>query len=298
MVRLINNLFLYIIFTNRGDRMNNNSTKVMFITGASSGMGKAVAYHYYKLGYRVYGTSRKPQDPEAVIKDESSGGFLKMIQLDVCSDESVKNAVDYILSKEGKIDIFINCAGFGLAGAVEETTADEAYSQFNTNTFGALRMYGQVVPAMRKNNGGRIIVVSSVAGYISVPFQSMYSASKYALEAITEALRIEIKPFNIKVSMIEPGDMATGFTDNRKYVAAAADGKSLYGQKFTKAVNAMIESERKGPAPETLIKLVDKMLNAKNPPIRVTVGASYKFVAVLKRILPSKTVEFILEKMY
>ena len=159
-------------------------------------------------------------------------------------------------------------------------------------------MYNHIVPIMRNGGGGRIITVSSVAGYIAIPYQSMYSASKYALEAITEALRMEIKPFNIKVSMIEPGDMATGFTDNRKYVAAAAEGKSLYGKKFEKAVNAMVESERKGPAPETLIKLVDKILNSNNPPIRVTVGASYKLVAFLKRVLPSKTVEFILEKMY
>ena len=160
-----------------------------------------------------------------------------------------------------------------------------------------MRVLRNVVPVMRRAGKGLIINISSVAGLIPIPFQSMYSASKFALEAMSEALRIELKPFGIKVVIIEPGDTNTGFTDNRVIVKGAGKD-SVYYEKFIKSVNTMIKDEKNGPGPETVAKVVIKTAMKKNPPVRIAVGISYKLIAFLKRILPDKFVHFILEKIY
>lgn len=277
--------------------LKNMYGNVVLVTGASSGIGKAIAEYLMKDGCRVYGTSRKPR---SVSHDHGGAccdaGFIEMIQLDVCSDVSVNCAVDYVIKKEGHIDILINNAGFGIAGSVEDTSLEEAYSQFNTNFFGMLRMCRKVLPHMRRQHNGLIINISSVAGLISIPYQSMYSASKYAVEAVTEAMRIELKPFGVKVSMVEPGDTRTGFTSSRQFTAASKD--SDYKPYFTKSINTMIESEQNGPGPEKVVSAVVRIISMKNPPIRITAGFSYKLIVFLKRILPSRLVEFILSRIY
>lgn len=271
---------------------------IVLITGASSGIGKAAAEYLSAKGCKVYGTSRKPQEEHDCGELPYKGpGFIKMIQLDVCSDESAQNAVSYVYEQEGRIDILINNAGFGIAGSVEDTSIEEAHSQLNTNFLGMLRMCKNVLPIMRAQRKGLIINTSSVAGLISIPYQSMYSASKYALEAVTEAMRIEVKPFNIKVSMVEPGDTKTGFTDKRVYTAAS-QGSSAYNEKFTKSINTMEKSEMGGPTPLKVVKAIDRIIKSKNPPIRVTAGFSYKLIVFLKRILPSRLIEYIVAKIY
>jgi short-subunit dehydrogenase len=269
--------------------------RVVLITGASSGIGKNIAKTLCERGYRVYGTSRKQDDPEMIM--QQGEGFIRMIKLDVCSDTSVSEAVGNVLEMEGSIDILINNAGFGIAGAVEETAADEAYRQFNTNFFGAVRMCNHVLPVMRKQNRGLIINISSVAGLLAIPFQSMYSASKYALEAMTEALRIEVKPYGIKAVLVEPGDTRTSFTGNRQY-AKASNGNSPYKERFTKSISTMVKDETNGPDPRVVTNVIVKLLERNNPPIRVAVGFPYKTVVLLKRILPSRLVEFILSILY
>jgi len=305
---------------------NDIKDKVVLITGASSGIGKAIAYEFMVRGNRVYGTTRKtvtentriypnsaPKDLELnkdmiLTKNTDNNkniannipgntGFIEMIQLDVRSEDSIKKAVDYVVKKEGRIDILINNAGFGIAGAIEDTAFEEAFSQFDTNFFGVMRVLRNVVPVMRRAGKGLIINISSVAGLIPIPFQSMYSASKFALEAMSEALRIELKPFGIKVVIIEPGDTNTGFTDNRVIVKGAGKD-SVYYEKFIKSVNTMIKDEKNGPGPETVAKVVIKTAMKKNPPVRIAVGISYKLIAFLKRILPDKLVHFILDKIY
>jgi short-subunit dehydrogenase len=273
---------------------------VVLITGASSGIGKAIAEALVKLGYKVYGTSRKQESGkfvEVIPQANKNSGFLRMLQLDVCSEESVENAVNLVLNKEGRIDILINNAGFGIAGSIEDTTVEEAFSQFDTNFFGVLRMCRKVIPSMRANKNGLILNISSVAGLISVPFQSMYSASKYAVEALTEALRIEVKHFGIKVSMVEPGDTKTGFTDKRIYVAASAE-ESAYNEKFMKSIKTMEVSEMKGPGPHKIVQAAVKIINMKNPPIRITAGFSYKVIVFLKRLLPARLVSYVVSKIY
>jgi len=279
--------------------MGNNNGDVVLVTGASSGIGKAIAEKLARLGYKVYGTSRKqqPLDSSNTVQEYASG-FFKLIQLDVCSEESVKNAVEYVLEKEGTIDVLINNAGFGIAGSVEDTSTEEAQKQFDTNFFGVHRMIRHILPVMRKNRKGIIINISSVAGIFSIPFQSMYSASKYALEAMSEALRVEVKPFGIKVVLVEPGDTRTEFTSRRQIVAAADDENSVYKESFKRSLNTMIRDETNGPEPDVVAKVVIKVLKRKNPPVRVVVGASYKVLVLLKRFVPARFVEYIIEKLY
>lgn len=271
-------------------------SKVAFVTGASSGIGKSIAEELVKEGFRVYGSSRNTLFPQR-NPQKKNGGFLEMIPLDVCDDESVRKAVDYIKEKEGRIDVLINNAGIGIAGAVEDTAISEARQQFETNFFGVIRMCRQVLPVMREQKKGFIINIGSVAGIFSIPFQSMYSSSKFALEAFTEALRIEVKPFGIHVSLVEPGDTRTGFTDSRQFTVAAKAGL-VYGERFKKSVNKMIKDEQKGADPRDVALVVLKLLRKKHPPVRAVVGFSYQLMVFAKRLLPSRWVEKILSSMY
>ena len=268
---------------------------VVIITGASSGIGKAIAEKLVKEGFRVYGTSRRAGDIATTAPSDSSSGSLKLIKLDVCSNDSVDKAVKYVFEAEGRIDILINCAGYGASGAIEETSDEEAFSQFDTNFFGIHRMCKSVLPIMRSQGKGLIVNIGSVAGLIAVPYQSMYSASKYAIEAFTDALRLEVKQFSIRAVVVEPGDTKTGFTDNR-YFSEGSKKSSYMGSKSS--IDKMIHDELNGPGPEQIANIVVKLTTRKNPPVRVTVGFVYKVFAMLKRLLPSRLVEFILSKMY
>jgi short-subunit dehydrogenase len=278
--------------------MNKIYGNVVLVAGASSGMGKAIAEALSEDGYKVYGTSRKvpAEGTDNAPIPTQTGGFIKMLQLDVCSDESAKAAIDFVNEKEGRLDILINCAGFALAGSVEDTTHEEAFSEFNTNFFGIHRMCRYAAPIMRKNGSGLIINISSTAGLISVPYQSFYSASKYALEAMSEALRMELMPFGIRVSLIEPGDTKTGFTNSRVFVGASKD--SVYKTNFDRSVDRMIKDEQGGPPPIGIVKAVKRIIGSSNPPVRQVVGPINKILAFLKWILPDRAVIYIVSKLY
>jgi short-subunit dehydrogenase len=272
---------------------------VVLLTGASSGIGKVIAETLVKEGYRVYGTSRKANDAGKDKPLSESGermGSLEMIKLDVCSEESAIRAVEYVAGKEGRIDILINNAGFGIAGSVEDTSAEEAKEQFETNFFGVHRMVRCVLPVMRKQNKGLIINVSSVGGLITIPYQSMYCASKRAVEALTESLRMECAQFGVKSVLVEPGDTKTGFTGSRIYAQAARD--SVYASECKKAVETMERDEINGKRPETVADVILRILKKKRPPVRKVVGIKYKVLVFIKRLIPSCLEEFIVSKMY
>jgi len=276
-----------------------NNDSVVLVTGASSGIGKAIAERLAKLGLKVYGTSRNTENGvlafDGGLSADGSKGFVKLVRLDVGDKTSVEEAVQYVLSIEGRIDVLVNNAGFGASGPIEETSAEEAYSQFDTNFFGMHRMCRKVLPVMRKQGKGLIINIGSVAGLFAIPYQSMYSASKYAMEAYTEALRMEVKDFGIRAVIIEPGDTKTGFTDNRYF---SQESKESAYKRSKASIEKMMKDEINGGSPEEIARVVEKLLYKKNPPVRVTVGLIYKIFAFLKRILPSRLVEYILEKMY
>lgn len=271
--------------------------KVVLVTGASSGIGKSVAEFLRDKGYNVYGTSRKPQPENGNSRTSEGNGFLKMLQMDVCSEESVKQAISHIVEIEGTLDIVVNNAGIGIAGSVEDTSPDEAFKQLDTNFFGMHRVIRYSAPIMRKQQNGIIVNISSVAAQFSIPFQSMYSASKAAIEAVSEVLRTELKPFGVKVVIIEPGDTKTGFTDSRVFVKDA-DENSVYRKAFTKSIGVMIKDETNGPDPIVVTKQLYRILSKRNPPVRVVVGLQYKILTFLKRLLPTRLVSYVLSKMY
>ena len=270
--------------------------RVALVVGASSGMGKACAEYMAERGYRVYGTSRKAAFPEGPEK-LSGEGSLTMIPLDVGDDESIGAALEYILSRESELGVVLNCAGYALGGAVEDISREEAHEIFDTNMIGMMRVCAAALPEMRKQKRGLIVNIGSVAGLFALPYQSMYSASKYAVEAFTEALRMEVKPFGIQVALIDPGDISTGFTGNRR-TAAAALTNPVYRERHDKAVNAMIKSELGGPGPEVVVRAFARILDSKKPPLRVIPTLDYRAAALLKRLVPASLVEYIITRMY
>jgi len=270
------------------------SKKVVLITGSSSGIGKATTDLFYKQGYKVYGTSRKAPPPGS---NESSNPDNQMIYMDVTKDASVTAAVDYIIKDAGKLDILILNAGNGIAGSIECTDIDESKWQFETNFFGVHRVIRQVLPYMRSQKSGVIIAISSVAGVISIPYQAMYSASKYALEAMIEALRYEVQPFGIKACLVEPGDTKTNFTGNRHF-SDATKLQNVYDTAFKRSIARMESDEQNGVSPDKVAKVIIAMASKKTPPARKAVGFSYQAIILLKKLMPAALVEFAISKMY
>jgi short-subunit dehydrogenase len=276
--------------------------KVVLVTGASSGIGRSIAEYLAKMGYRVYGTSRKAQEAVDFGEDngsggKGSGGFIKMLQLDVRSEESVKKAIETVITAEGELGIVVNNAGMGIAGSVEDTSYEEAMLQFDTNFFGAHRVIRNVLPYMRKHGRGLIINMSSVGAVFPIPYQSMYVASKAAIEGMTGSLRNELRPFGIKVAMVEPGDTKTGFTASRVFVKAGGK-ESPYYEYSKKSVAVMEHDEMNGADPEAVAKVVAKLIKRKNPPLCVAVGFMYKALVFMKRLVPRSFEAYIVSRMY
>ncbi len=267
---------------------------VVLITGASSGIGKACAEHLARRGYRVFGTSRRaPFPPTPPLP-----GQPVLLQMDVTQDESVRQAVDFIVRETGRLDVVVNNAGFGIAGAVEDTSIEEAKSQLETNFFGVLRVCRAALPVMRAQGEGLIVNISSLGGVIALPFQALYSASKFAVEGLTEALRLEVRPFGIHVTRIEPGDMRTGFTDQRVRVAAWTQ-ESAYGPYAEQVLQVVEHDERSGGSPEAVAVLLERIIRSPSPAPRYRVGPAFqRLAAVLKGILPARLFEWALAKYY
>ena len=244
--------------------------KTVLITGASSGIGKIIAEYLLQKGYTVYGTSRKPGD--------------NLLPLDVTSDSSVAQLMETLASKEVKIDVLINNAGYGLAGPLENFTIDEAKAQFETNFFGVTRMVTAFLPVMRAQGGGLIINVGSMAGLIGLPFQGHYSASKYALEGYLAALRMEVLPFNIKVFNINPGDFQTGFTANRRIIATV---DPVYQPKFRQLLSMYEHDENNGAQPIMIARKIEQLLRKGGSyKMRYVIGKFDQVIGVpLKRLL-------------
>lgn len=263
----------------------------ILITGAGSGIGLASAELFASQGYCVWGVSRSCEEIDRTILN----GEIRMRKMDVTDVDSIRKVVSEIEKESEDLGIVLHCAGFGIAGSVEDTPIDMVKKQIETNYFGVLKVNSEVLPIFRKNKNGLVLVMGSVAGLISIPFQSHYASSKFALEAYVEALRLECAPFGIKASLIEPGDTRTGFTDSRKICSA---NTSVYNARCIKAVTQMEKDERKGKTPLTAAKAAYALSQKPNPPIRKIVGFDYKTLVFLKRILPSKFVEIILKKIY
>jgi NAD(P)-dependent dehydrogenase (short-subunit alcohol dehydrogenase family) len=264
--------------------------RIALVTGASSGFGRAIADTLHQRGFRVYGTSRR-----AAGMSTSSWPLLEM---DVDRKESVDAGIAQLIAAERRIDVLVNNAGFGIAGAIEDTSDEEARGQLETNFFGTHRVCRAVLPHMRRQGGGRIVNVSSLAGLVAVPFQAFYCASKHAIEAYTEALRMELRPFGIHVSMVEPGDFATSFTSNRRMTAATQPG-SAHHASCTRAVRRMQQDESSNTDLSPVTATVMKAIESKRPRLRYPVATAVQRVLVaLKPFVPQSAFEGLMMSTY
>lgn len=264
-------------------------SKVVLVTGASSGIGLSTASLLAAKGFKVYGTSRRPSK-------EASKDF-SMIALDVTLQESIGQCIDEIVKKEGRIDILINNAGMGITGPIEDTPIEEMKKVFDTNFFGATAVIQAVLPVMRKNKSGFIINITSIAGYMGLPFRGIYSATKGAFELTMEALRMEVKEFNIRVCNLAPGDIATNIASGRYHTPVFED--SAYKEKYQLNLDLMNSHVDSGMPPERVAQKIYRMLHNKNPRIHYKVGGFMeKFSIVLKRILPDLVYERLLMNHY
>lgn len=259
--------------------------KVIVISGASSGIGLETARYLAKKGYTVYGLARR--------KPQGSLPF-SMIQTDITDGSSIQNAVSLLLEKETHIDALINCAGMGISGPVQHTNLNEVQKMFDVNLFGTFALTKALIPALRESRG-MIINISSVAGVLTVPFQTFYSMSKSALNSFSEGLRMEVKPLGIRVVSVLPGDTKTGFTEAREKVVTT---DPAYSKRLETSVRRMEKDEQNGKSPTTVAKACARLLKRKHPPVKVTVGFEYKLFVFLKKILPSRFVNWVLYWMY
>ena len=270
--------------------MEKENRRVVLVTGASSGIGLACATHLAGRGFRVYGTSRRAA--------AGSPGNVTMLTADVTDDRSVEQAIATVLDREGRLDIVVNNAGMGIAGPVESTSIEQAKGQFEVNFFGAFRVCRAVLPAMRRQRSGYIINIGSIGGLLAIPYQSMYSASKFALEGLSEALRMEVRPFGIRVVIIEPGDHKTALTENRQFteISIATDA---YSPSFEAALLKTAHDEQSGPGPEQIARLLYRIVNQRHPRLRYTIGPIPQRAAVwLKRLTPYSILEYTMRTYY
>jgi NAD(P)-dependent dehydrogenase (short-subunit alcohol dehydrogenase family) len=267
-----------------------NMKKVILITGISSGFGKQTARLLAEKGHKVYGTIRKRAVSDTPVQ------YLKMDLTDI---DSIKTAVSIVLQNEGRIDVLINNAGMHSGGSIETMPLETIKLQMDTNFLGMVNVIREVLPAMRNQAGGTIINFSSIGGLMGLPFQAFYSASKFAIEGFSEALRMEVKQFNINVVLINPGDFRTSNSSNRRNFLAPTGENDPYHEQFVKTLAVIEEDEANGWAPEVLAKRIVKIAECKNPLQRYIIGSfEQKLAVLLKYILPRKWFRLILQSHY
>lgn len=261
---------------------------IILITGITSGFGKAMAEKLSADGHTVYGTHRREMDRIEGVT---------YIKADVANEQDCSNAVQQVLDKEGKIDVFINNAGMGIAGPLEFNSLEEAERQMDINWMGMVRCLHYVVPVMRKQGYGKIICMSSIGGLIGLPYQGLYSASKFAIEGYCEALRLELRPFGVSVTVIEPGDFATSFTAQRKSVTNK-EACEVYTT-YSESLKSIENDEQTGLKPEYLAKKIAKIVMKKNPAHNYVIASfEQKLSLVVKWLLPKKWFASIIASYY
>jgi NAD(P)-dependent dehydrogenase (short-subunit alcohol dehydrogenase family) len=269
---------------------------VVLITGASSGIGAVCADHLAALGHRVYGTSRRAPalSPEALAQSP----YPRLIPMDVTDDASVARGVGLLLTVEGRLDVLVNNAGNGIAGAIEDTPIELAKGQLETNFWGMVRLCQAALPAMRAQRSGLIVNISSMAGRMGIPYQAFYSASKFAIEGATEALRLEVAPCGVRACLIEPGDFCTGFTAHRQRCSRAETG-GIYTETCERALGVMEHDEQNGPTPKMIAQTLARIIATPHPRLRYPVGRPVqKLALLLKGLLPGQWFEAILRGNY
>ncbi len=264
--------------------------RVVLITGASSGIGKSIGTFLKSRGFTIYGTTRDKRKYPGFDKFE-------LLELDVRLPDSITLAVGEVISREGRLDVLINNAGMGITGPIEETPREEMIRAFETNWLGAVEMSRAVLPQMRKQNSGLILNITSIAGYMGLPYRGVYSATKGALELVTEAMRMETKSFGVHVTNLAPGDFATNIVAGRYH--APIESNSPYCEPYGNTLKMMNDHIDRGGDPMKVAAKVLQIIHAKNPKIHYKVGSNLqKFSLILKKILPDKVYEKLLLNHY
>ena len=264
--------------------------KVVLITGGSSGIGKSIGNLLKSKGFKVYGTTRN------LAKYPDFSDF-DLLELDVRNTSTIAKAVSQLIEMEGRLDVLVNNAGVGITGPIEETPHEEILKTFETNFHGPLHMIKAVLPQMRKQGDGLIINITSIAGYMGLPYRGIYSATKGALEVTTEALRMETRNFGIRMTNLAPGDFATNIASGR-YHAPVLKG-SPYEDAYGKTLQSINDDVSSGNNPIQVAEKVYRIINTKNPKVHYKVGSfMQKFSIFLKRTLPDKAYEKLLLNHY
>jgi NAD(P)-dependent dehydrogenase (short-subunit alcohol dehydrogenase family) len=268
--------------------------KVVLITGCSSGIGREAARRFAASGYRVYATMRRLDDGAALRAESAERGWaLSTLALDVTSGASVDAAVGTVLDEtRGRIDVLVNNAGFYMQGPLEETTADELRAQFETNVIGVHRVTRAVLPAMRARGDGAVVMVSSISGRVAIPVAGAYHASKWALEALGETLRYELRPFGIRVTLVEPGPFRTALHDKELRAAASRREDSPY-RDLVRAYQKKSDAMRR-PAPDGVVDVIVRAATHPNPRLRWRVGPTSFSGGVLRQLTPDALYELVL----
>jgi len=273
-------------------------TRVALVVGASSGIGQAIAQELGRHGIKVYAASRSlpdffehPENPQTAPQP-----WLRTVSLDVHLPASGEKAIQRILAAEGRLDYLVQSAGFGIAGAIEDTHLPEARSQFETNFFGSVCLLPAVLEQMRKQRSGLIVNIGSVAGILPVPFQAYYSASKAALAALTSALGNEIRPWHIRCMLVQPGDTRTGFTQAR--VMARQALQSVYAERCKRSIDRMAHDEQHGMSTSSAARSTVRAMLRRRPPQVLTLGLQYKLFAFAMRLVPNRLVQYVIYLLY
>jgi NAD(P)-dependent dehydrogenase (short-subunit alcohol dehydrogenase family) len=277
-----------------------NRQKVAIVTGSSSGIGYATSLMLARNGFYTYASVRSINKSASL---QSTGDAerlpLKLIQLDVTDDSSVKAAVEQIVSEQGRIDVLVNNAGYGLFGAFEDLSVDEIKAQFETNFFGVIRATQHVLPIMRNDisGGGIIVNVSSVNGHVPFPVISAYVATKFALEGLSESIAYEIEPFGIKVILIEPGAIGSGFMKGSIMSNRALDPKSAYFE-FVRKVRSKISSDHENATqPEEVAKTIVQAVLSEKPEFRYVVGTDAVTLMQARKNMPFSDFQQMIQKI-
>ncbi len=270
------------------------SSPIVLLTGGSSGIGAATARLLCQRGMTVYSASRSGGG-EAV---SSPAGRIIPVSMDVNDSAAVQAVIQRILQEQGRLDAVVCNAGNGIAGAVEDTSVEEARYQFETCFYGAVRTIDACLPVFRAQGGGRIVTVSSVAAVIPIPFQAYYSSVKAALHMLTRAISLEVKPFGIQCCCVLPGDTKTGFTKARKFAQASQDPASPYYKTMTESVGKMEKDEQNGMAPEVIGKAICRQLGRRRMKLTVTPRLDYRAIGILARLLPERLMMWIVGLLY
>lgn len=289
---------MLILFRRRNKKNHTvNSGCNVLITGASAGIGRATALYLAERGYNVIATSRDASRLSGLHEDAAKrGASVTGVELDINSENGVSRVVPELVGQHGAIDVLVNNAGFGLWGPVELLSDAELKSQFETNLFAAVRMMQAVLPAMIEQRNGTIINISSVLGRIGTPFNGAYVSSKFALEGVSESLKIEVEPFGVRVAMVQPGLFRTDFSDN-SVRGEAIDGEDIAYAPLMRQYRGNHDIfQNLGGNPVRVAKVVHKIITSPSPSFRYPVGIDARAGMLAARVLPERIYWRILSK--